>query len=114
MSSDAHRISVRAALTAAVPLLLVGITIAAAIAAIANDVYAFVKPDAEAVLMLNAPTDKSQICHALQELGVIKNDFAFSLYVSSKQKTEQLESLTGKWTLNSNMSYREILRELTK
>lgn len=114
MPTPKKRISKRHAARAALPLFLLGALLACLAVSLVNDVYAFVKPDAEIIFALDAPTDAREISRTLRELGAIRNDLAFSLYVSSKQKTAQLEAASGKWTLNSNMSYREILGEITK
>ena len=48
----------------------------------------------------------------LREKGIIKNDLVFALYLRSKNKTDSISTLRGEFTLNSAMSYREILQVL--
>ena len=76
---------------------------------IANDMYAFVKPNREITLKIETPMSAEDLTQMLEESGVIANPTIFRLYVGSKQYTERLELFCGNLVLNSNMSYREIL-----
>ncbi len=76
---------------------------------IANDLYAFVKPDREITLSIDEPCSLKELSKELEDQGVIANPTVFRLYVQSKGKGELLESFCGTLTLNSSMSYRQIL-----
>ncbi len=107
-------ISIRRAFGIAVPLCLTALLLAGAVISIANDVYAFVKPDSEIVLTLNQPPDAEELAKLLQAHGVINNAFAFKYYTVSHGLSDRLEGLSGELTLNSNMSYRELTAEISK
>lgn len=76
---------------------------------LANDMYAFVKPEREVILNTETPTSLSSLSRTLSDMGVILNPTVFSLYVDSKGKRDTLEGFEGTLTLNSSMSYREII-----
>lgn len=91
------------------PLCLAAVLLAGAVISVANDVYAFVKTDKQIELRIDEPLDEKALALLLQERGVVSNPFCFRLYLRSKVSPQQLSALTGEWTLNSNMSYREII-----
>ncbi len=105
-------ISKSRALSVLLPLCLFSILLAGIIISLANDVYAFVKPDAEISLTLSSPVSDTDLSKLLQKSGVIKNPTAFKLYLRSKGLSERAAKITGEWILNSNMSYREIVSEI--
>ena len=76
---------------------------------LANDMYAFIKPEGEIVLEAEAGTPLPDLSQTLSEMGVILNPTVFSLYVDSKGKRATLEEFEGTLILNSEMSYREII-----
>ena len=94
------------------PLCLLAVLLACFIIAVANDVYAFVKPDGQIVVSIPEPLTAKELSLLLQERGVIENPFIFRLYLVSKGSADKLASTVGEWTLNSSMSYREILLEI--
>lgn len=106
------KISTRTAFGALVPLMLLALMLAGIVISVANDMYAFVKPDENIGVKIIAPLNDSELSKLLRESGVIENELIFTLYLRSKHKDGLVPSLTGEWTLNSNMSYREILSEL--
>ncbi len=97
-----------------VPMCLVALVIAGIVISVSNDIYAFVKPDESTVLKIDTPLTDKELSDTLQEKNVIKNAFVFRLYLRSKGKANATSSLLGEWTLNSNMSYREIVMEIFK
>ena len=105
-------ISPRRALGVLIPLFLVSALLACALISVANDTYAFVKPDRAATLSISSPVSARELCRTLRQNGVIENDAVFYLYIKSKGKSDDVSLLLGEWTLNSNMSYREILLEI--
>ena len=81
----------------------------ALIVSIVNDLYAFVKPEGEVVLAIEAPTELSELSKLLEQSGVVSNPTVFRLYVKHKNRAEQLENFVGTLRLDTSMSYREIL-----
>lgn len=102
----------RDALGRVIPLCLCALFLAAAVISVTNDMYAFVKPDETVMLTVDSPLDADGLSGILGEMGVVKNPFVFKLYLKSKGKDGQIPDLHGQWTLNKNMSYREIVLEL--
>ena len=90
-------------------LVLFSLLLAALLLSLANDLYAFIKPDRPITLTVDAPMTLPELSRVLSEAGVIQNPTVFRLYVRSKARDTALESYTGTLTLNSAMSYREIL-----
>ena len=88
---------------------LLALLSAGALISVANDVYAFVKPDREATLRLESPTELSVIAKQLRRDGIIQNPTVFCWYVKSKGATPRLEAFTGDLPLHASMSYRELL-----
>ncbi|MBQ9113223.1 MAG: hypothetical protein IJY08_06550 [Clostridia bacterium] len=95
-----------------IPLCLLGALLAGLVVSVANDMYAFVKPDRDVTVTVDAPLSDKELALLLQKSGVINNAFVFQIYLRSKGKSEELASLTGELLLNSGMSYREILLEI--
>ncbi len=105
-------ITYKRALALVIPICLLSLVLAAIVVSIANDMYAFVKPEREFVLSLDGSTDAEQLSKTLQKNGILKNDFMFFMYLRSKGKVDEVSSLHGTWVLNAKMSYREIVSEL--
>ncbi len=110
--AEEKTVSARRAFGIIIPLFLLSALIACLIISVTNDMYAFVKPDREEKLTVTSPITDKQLSLILKEKGIIKNDFVFYLYMRSKGKSDDISLLLGEWTLNSNMSYREILLEI--
>lgn len=91
--------------------ILAALFCAAGIISLANDMYAFVKPEQTVTLTVSSPLSLSELSREMASAGVIRNPTVFRLYVRAKNRTDRLESYTGVLTLNSAMSYREILQE---
>ena len=100
------------ALGRVIPLCLCALFLAAAVISVTNDMYAFVKPDVTVTLTVDSPLDTHSLSEILGDTGVVRNPFVFELYLRSKGKDEKVPDLKGQWTLNKNMSYREIMFEL--
>lgn len=105
-------INVSRALGVIIPLCLLGTMLGGLVIYIANDMYAFVKPDMDVTVTVSAPISDKDFSLLLQESGVIENPLVFRMYIRSKDKTQELTKLSGEIKLNSNMSYREILLEI--
>ena len=95
-------------------LSMTALLIAALGVSIANDLYAFVKPDREILLSVEEATSLKELSEMLDEQGVISNPTVFRLYVQSKGRKDLLESFHGTLTLNSTMSYRQILMSFSQ
>ena len=95
------------------PICLFSLFISGFILSVANDMYAFVKDDREVTLWLEEPATLNEISRFLGQKKVVNNPAAFTLYVKSKNKVDTVEGFVGELTVNSKMSYREILAELS-
>ena len=95
------------------PICLLSFFISGFILSVANDMYAFVKQDAEVTLRFEEACSLEEFSKALGQKKIVKNPAVFSLYVRSKNKADIVERFVGELTLNSKMSYREILSELS-
>ena len=78
----------------------------------ANDLFAFVKPSENIIIELDAPLSLGKLSVYLQNSGVIENSFGFWLYAKLKDDGAILESFSGSITLNSDMSYRDIINAI--
>ncbi len=108
MKKTSPPLSARHAFGIIIPLCLFALLISALVISIANDMYAFVKPEKEFILSLSDGTGIDTISRTLEENGVVDNGFVFSLYSKSKGYEARLSSAVGEHRLNGNMSYREI------
>ena len=104
---------VRRSFAKILPICLLSLFISGFILSVANDMYAFLKDDEEVVLHIEQPSSLGEFAKILGQKRVVKNPTVFFLYVKSKNKTDTVESFVGELTLNSKMSYREILSELS-
>ncbi len=78
---------------------------------VANDVFAFVKEDAEVNINVEQNTNIASLSKLLDDSGVINYGSIFGLYV--KIKGDQDEAvLAGSYALNPNMDYGQIIRAL--
>ena len=105
-------LSLRGAFGILIPLCLFSVLLACLLISVANDMYAFVKPSNEVTVSITAPISEKQLSLLLQKNGVINNATCFRLYLRSKGVSDKLSLISGEITLNSNMSYREILLEI--
>ena len=113
MNGSSHKLR-RLAFSKITVLSMTALLVAALGVSIANDLYAFVKPDCEIVLSIDESTSLKELSKSLEEQGVIANPTVFRLYVKRQGKEDPLEKFCGTVTLNSNMSYRQILLEFSK
>ena len=107
------RMRIKRALSEVLPLCMLSFFIAAWVCSVANDMYAFVKKDNEVLVSVEAPCTLQEFSKTLGEYNIVENPAIFSLYVRSKEKTKTVEAFSGELSLNSNMSYREILSSLS-
>ena len=94
-------------------LCLLALFCAAALVSVANDLYAFVKPNRTVTLSVETPLPVADLAARLEEIGVIQNPTVFRLYVRSKEKEALMEEFRGSISLRTDMSYREILLALS-
>ncbi|MBO7310481.1 MAG: hypothetical protein J6U86_03710 [Clostridia bacterium] len=115
MKSDTvNPISFSIAFGAVIPICLLAILISGIIISVANDVYAFVKPDAQIDIVIDTAYDAKAFSKLLQSKGVIKNAFVFELYLRSKSIYDISSLKDSELNLNSNMSYSRLLDEIFK
>ncbi len=101
--------SIKKAMSKLLPICFVALLISALVCSVANDMYAFVKKDNEVNLNVYQSVSLNEMTDILSNRGVINNPDVFKLYVKLKDKKNTIEEFTGEATLNSSMSYREIL-----
>ena len=111
-SNTVNPITFSKAFGAVIPICLLAIFISGIIISVTNDIYAFVKPDLEIDIVIDADYDAKDFSKLLQANGVIKNAFVFELYLRSKNIYDISPSKNGVLNLNSNMSYRALLEEI--
>lgn len=95
-----------------VPICVCAVFLAAAVISVANDMYAFVKPDETIEVSVDSALDTSEFAKLLGSKGIVKNPFIFELYLRTKGRDAEIPYLRGEWTLNRNMSYRDIILEI--
>lgn len=105
--------AIKRTLSKIIPLLFLALLFAALICSVANDMYAFVKKDSEISLTVDSRTSLNDLSKILAENGVVNNPDVFELYVKLKHKETLVEEFCGDVKLNSSMSYREILSEIS-
>ena len=76
---DGTPITKKAALGFIVPLCLLSVLLSALVISVSNDMYAFVKPDREISVRIDAPVSAKELSRLLKESGVIRNEFVFEL-----------------------------------
>ncbi len=84
----------------------------AGIISVANDAFAFIKPDETIVVNIEQGASTSAIGKALKKAGVIDHPFVFRLY--SKLKHADGKYQYGDYSLNSNLGYDQIISKLKK
>lgn len=82
---------------------------AALLTSVANDMYAFVKPDRAVTLTIGDPLPLPELASLLEQNGIVNNPTVFGLYADATGKRTRVEAFSGELTLSSSMSYREIL-----
>ena len=111
MTNIARR-NIKKLLAVIAPLYFFALIAAAVAISLANDVYAFKKPFAEAEIAVEEAVNTKEFAEMLSENGIISNKGVFCLYVKSKHAEDYIESFSGELSLSSDMSYREILTAL--
>ncbi len=105
-------LSYKSAFGRVIPLVLVCILLSLLLISVANDIYAFVKPEGEVSFVLGEPVSEWELCERLYRAGVIERRISFYAYLHKGGYSQRLSSLTGEWTLRTNMSYRELASEI--
>ena len=95
-------------------LALLSVFISSVIISAANDIYAFIKPDAVCELNIDKPLTVYELALIMQKNGIISNPTLFSLYATIKEKDKDILLFSGDLILTSDMGYREILAQLSK
>ena len=102
--------TVRRVFRKVITIALLAVLFAAILLSVANDAYAFFKPQTSVRLYLTEPYTLSEFSRLLEQNGVLFHPYLFSLYVKSKEQAPVVESFYGELILDTAMSYREILR----
>ncbi len=107
LSCGARRI--RRVAAQVVPLIFLSFFLGAFTVAVANDMYAFIKPDTASSITFEADTPLLSVAKTLENEGIINNPVIFSLYVKTKGAEPRLRRFSGEVRLSASMSYREII-----
>ena len=90
-------------------IVLWALLFAGAVLSVANDMYAFVKPQKEIAFTVESPLSIEELSQQLEQADIVTNPFIFHLYVRSKNKIDRIEAFSGQVSLNTAMSYRELI-----
>ena len=93
-------------------IVLVSLALAWGIICVGNDVEKFIAPDKEITVTIEKGSSTGEIAAALKKNDVIDFKLMFKLY--SKFKKADGKYQYGNYTLNKNMSYKEIISALKK
>ena len=93
-----------------IPIFFLSLFLACLIISIGNDMFAFFKPKAEAVIEINSHCSLKELSHILEENDIISNPLVFSLYVKNNGAEDRVTEFTGRIELTSDMSYRELVQ----
>ncbi len=104
--------SVMNAISYLVFILGVSLLLSAVAIYVANDVFAFVKPEKKVMLELEQAQSPAQMAATLKEEGVIRCKWAFVLYV--KLSNDGQDFKTGKFEVDANMDYGQIINTLNR
>ena len=96
-----------------IPLLFLSLCLSAAVISVANDVYAFVKPQRTATVTISNGENAYTLAAILSENGIIENPLAFTLYAKLKNAEKTISDFQGDIEFKSSMSYREILKSFS-
>lgn len=96
-----------------IPLLFLSLFLSAAVISVANDVYAFVKPQRTATVTISNGENAYTLAAILSENGIIENPLAFTLYAKLKNAEKTISDFQGDIQFKSSMSYREILKSFS-
>lgn len=110
--SNAKRVA--RACSVIIPLCFFSLFISLFLAFCANDMYAFIKPAGEIKIELVSAHSLKETASLLEEKGIIENPALFCAYVKSKGADKRITSAEGIITLDTSMSYREILKVFAK
>ena len=104
--------SITRAFSIILPICVLSLLISGIVITLANDMFAFVKDDMEVTINIDEGSTIQEISDMLFDGGLIRNPEMFTAYVKSKDKVDSVEKFCGEITLNSSMSYRQILLSL--
>ena len=104
--------SVMNAVSYLVFILGVSLLLSAVAIYVANDVFAFVKPEKKVMLELEESQTPAQMAAVLKEEGVIRCKWAFVLYTKLANDGQSFK--TGKFEVDSDMDYGQIINTLNR
>lgn len=76
----------------------------------ANEVFAFVRPDVNAVVEINEEDSYAVVAEKLEDAGLIEHPWLFRLYCNVSNPTFR----SGKFELNANLDYNAMKKALTR
>ncbi len=104
--------SVMNAISYLVFILGVSLLLSAVAIYVANDVFAFVKPEKKVMLELAESQTPAQMASILKEEGVIRCKWAFVLYTKLANDGQSFK--TGKFEVDADMDYGQIINTLNR
>ena len=104
--------SVMIAISYLVFILGVSLLLSAVAIYVANDVFAFVKPEKKVMLELAESQTPAQMASILKEEGVIRCKWAFVLYTKLANDGQSFK--TGKFEVDADMDYGQIINTLNR
>lgn len=110
--SNAHRVA--RACSVIIPLCFFSLLLSLSLAFCANDMYAFVKPEGEVKIELVGIGSVRERAKILENNGIIENPALFCAYVKSKNADKKIACAEGVITLDTSMSYRDIVKVFSK
>lgn len=110
--SNAKRVA--RACSVIIPLCFFSLLLSLFLAFCANDMYAFVKPEGEVKIEIVGARSVRETAKLLENNGIIENPALFCAYVKSSGADKKIASAEGVITLDTSMSYREIVAEFGK
>lgn len=93
-------------------ILITSLLLTWGIVSVANDIFAFIKPEESVIVTIPQGESVSGIAKTLKSSNVIKHPLVFRLY--SKLKKADGKYQYGDYALNSNLSYDQIISKLKK
>lgn len=91
---------------------LIALILTTGIISVANDIFAFIKPDESIIVTIEQGGTTSAIAKTLGNNGVISHPWLFRIYSKLKHADGQYQY--GDYTLNSNLGYDQIISALKK
>lgn len=100
-----------------IAVIAISILISVSVIYVANDTFAFVKPDREITVEIKEGATLGDVAKELHEKGVIEYPLVYRIYSKMRMDKKDYytgEFVSGKHTLNSNLGYDKLIAKLAK